>query len=193
MSALKNVRTLTLVAMFVALGIVLRFFSLETEIIRVGLRPVAVMLSGLTLGPVLGGIVALAEDLLGSTLKGYPPFPPITLINLLYGILPPLLLPFLTRLYQRLPFKNMLPLYFLAIGLTQLIAGTLLMPAAQNLLLDGGFDFTLYMARFTPRIPQQILHILIYPPVTYTMVKAIARFLKTPDPAKLADYPLINR
>lgn len=178
MKHFTSVRTLVLAGLFVALGVTLQFFSIEMPYLRVGLSPVPTMLAGLTMGPVAGAMVGLTKDITGFIIKPMGSFfPPITIIQMLYGVLPPLLLPLMLRLMKPLCnwLRNELPPYYLAIGLTQFIAGGLLMPAALNILLDGQVTTQLYAARFAMRLPQQVLHIAAYPLVTYLMVHALAR------------------
>lgn len=91
----ENLRALTMAGILAAMGVILQRFSISLPLVRIGIGPVPTIVSGLLLGPVLGGATGLVKDLAGFLLA--PPasgsfFPPITVIQMLYGILPPLLL-----------------------------------------------------------------------------------------------------
>lgn len=176
MSKLKSLRILVLAGLFVALGIVLRLYASIplSESMRIGLRPVAIMLSSITLGPVVGAFVGVTEDLVGATIVygwGINPF--ITGVQLAYGILPGLLLPGMLRLTKN-RFK--VPVYFVVIGLTQFVAGGLLLPVAL-LIMAGSLSLSGWVSLFALRLPLQALHIVIYPPVTYLMAEATQKAL----------------
>lgn len=194
----KNTRALVMVGLFAALGVVLQGFSFfVTPFMRIGIGPIPAIISGLLLGPVFGGITGLLKDVAGFFLA--PPasggfFPPVTLIQMLYGILPPLLLLVVRRpidwLWGRvvavdeissrprrwlagLPAR--LVTCVLVVAATQFVTGGLLMPAALNLLYDGGITWSFWLARFTARIPQQVVFFIAYPFITYVLIEALER------------------
>ena len=175
MSQFKSVRHLVLAALFVALGVVLQIYSIKTPIARIGLSPIPIMLSGLFLGPVTGGIVGLAKDLIGVLIDGNAPFPWITLVQIMYGVLPALFLRPLLKVFQG---KFQAAAYFLGIALIQLINGTFLNTAALTLLLDGQITMPFFLARLGMRLPGQVIHIILYPVVTYVLVMALAKALQ---------------
>ncbi len=171
MSRLKHLRTLVLAGLFVALGIVLTVFSIQLPYARVGLGPVPTMLAGLLLGPWVGAAVGFVKDIVAFVINPQGTFfPPITVVQMLYGILPPLLLQLGSKLLGRLTqaLKTQLPAFFFAIGLTQVVNGVLLMPAVLSFLLGNN-----YWHWFTIRLPQQGIHIAIYPVITYILVQAL--------------------
>src|SRR5690554_1181188 len=132
------------------------------------------MLSSITLGPIVGAFVGVTEDFVGATIVyggGINPF--ITCVQLAYGILPGVLLPGMLRLTKN-RFK--VPVYFLVIGLTQFVAGGLLLPVAL-LIMAGSLSLTGWASMFALRLPLQALHILIYPPVTQLMAEATQKAL----------------
>src|SRR5690606_6830058 len=89
-----NLRAMVLSGLLAAMGIVLQYFSITMPLMRIGISPVPIMVAGLVLGPVYGGITGLVKDTVGFLVAGQGSFfPPITVIQMLYGILPPLLLP----------------------------------------------------------------------------------------------------
>lgn len=197
LSSDQNLRALIFTGLLAALGIVLQRFSITMPLMRIGISPVPTVVSGLLLGPVFGGITGLLKDLVGFLVAppasgGY--FPPITIIQMLYGILPPLLLPIFRgpvdwlwgRLVSAKEINNprnrwlagipaRLITCSLVVALTQFINGGLLMPAALNLLMDGQVTWSLWLARFTTRIPQQVAYLIGYPLLTYVIVEALEK------------------
>lgn len=196
-STASQLRSMILSGLFAALGIVLQVFSVSAPLIRVGISPIPTIVAGLLLGPAYGAGTGLLKDVVGFMVA--PPasgsfFPPITIIQMLYGILPPLLLLLFRRpvdwIWGRVIPKDDkrdkgarwlsglsagLATCFLVVGLTQLICGGLLMPAALSLLYDGKLTQSLWLARFTPRLLQQLLSLVAYPLITYVVLKAFER------------------
>lgn len=196
-SAGDNLRAFILTGLFASLGIVFQRFSISLPLMRIGIGPIPTIVSGMLLGPVFGGITGLLKDVVGFLVA--PPasgsfFPPITIIQMLYGILPPLLLPLFrtpvdwiwgrlvdTDAIQRrgarwlsgLPAR--LVTCCLVVAVTQFINGGLLMPAALNLLYDGKITWSLWLVRFTTRIPQQAAFLIGYPLITYVIIEALQR------------------
>lgn len=92
-------RKITMAALFAALSIVLtRYFSILIPLqgvpsLSLELGGVPVMISGILLGPVTGGVVGLASDLLGFLInsRGGPYHPGFTLNAILTGMLPGIL------------------------------------------------------------------------------------------------------
>lgn len=194
----KNLRPMIMVSMFAAMGIVLQAFSINMPLMRIGISPIPTIVSGIILGPFFGGLTGLLKDVVGFIVA--PPagggsfFPPITIIQMLYGILPPLLIPIFrgpvdwvwSRIFKidsierpRLRWLAGLParlvVCYLVVAITQFINGGLLMPAALNLLFDGQITWALWLSRFTVRIPQQVSFLLGYPALTYAIVEAMDR------------------
>jgi ECF transporter S component (folate family) len=193
----ENLRAMVMVGLFVAMGIVLQVFSIQMPLMRIGISPIPTIVSGILLGPIFGGITGLLKDVVGFIVA--PPasgsfFPPITIIQMLYGILPPLLLPVFRgpvdwvwkrlvrvdtinnpglRWLAGLPAR--LVVCYLVVVVTQFINGGLLMPAALNLLIDGQITMALWLARFSTRIPQQVIFLIGYPAITYAVVEALDR------------------
>jgi len=75
-------------ALMIAISVILsRFFSLQTEILRLSLGYIPIIITGILLGPVAGGIVGVAADFLGTTFfSAYAWFPPLALTPLFIGI-----------------------------------------------------------------------------------------------------------
>lgn len=196
-SRLGNLQALVLAGLLAALGIVFQAFSITMPLMRIGIGPIPTIISGMLLGPIFGGITGLLKDVVGFLVA--PPasgsfFPPITIIQMLYGILPPLLLPVFrtpvdwvwgrlvhTEGIQRRGLRWLAGLparlvtCYLVVATTQFINGGLLMPAALNLLFDGQVTKSLWLARFTARIPQQVALLVGYPVITYAIIEALDR------------------
>lgn len=86
---LKSVRTITLMAMFAAIAIILGMFSLNFgDYIRIGFSSIPNGLIAYMFGPTVGGIFAGVLDVLKFIVKPTGTFfPPLTLVTILAGIL----------------------------------------------------------------------------------------------------------
>ena len=86
---LKSVRTITLMAMFAAIAVILGYFSIDVgEYIRIGFSSIPNGLISYMFGPTVGGIFAGALDVLKFIVKPTGTFyPPLTLVTMLAGIL----------------------------------------------------------------------------------------------------------
>ena len=84
-----STRNLVMMAALVAIQIILaRFFSIQTDTLRVSFESIPVILAGMWLGPLCGAIVAVVADILGTIIQGYGAwFPPLVLGPLSLGIL----------------------------------------------------------------------------------------------------------
>ena len=82
-------RNLTLMAALIAIQIILaRFFSIQTDTLRLSFEIIPVILAGMWMGPLCGAIVAVTADILGTIIQGYGAwFPPLVLGPLSTGIL----------------------------------------------------------------------------------------------------------
>ena len=76
-------------AALIAIQIILaRFFSIQTDTLRLSFEIIPVILAGMWMGPVCGAIVAVTADILGTIIQGYGAwFPPLVLGPLSTGIL----------------------------------------------------------------------------------------------------------
>lgn len=194
-------RKIVLVGLFVALGIVLQVYSIQLPIARIGFSPVPTIIAGIILGPVFGAITGLLKDVVGFIIA--PPAsgagfsPHIAFIQMMYGVWPFFFLAIFKRpvdLVWGLALKGLnaretnnrvvmwlrgipsrLVVCYLTVAATQFVNGGLLMPAALNLLIDGRITYALWLARFTTRIPQQVVFLIAYPAVTYAVVEAFSR------------------
>lgn len=83
-----DVRSWMIMAQMIALSIVFsRFLSLQTDILRLSLGYIPIILAGALFGPVAGGIVGVAADFLGTTFfSAYTWFAPLALTPLFIGV-----------------------------------------------------------------------------------------------------------
>ncbi|MBE6546985.1 MAG: folate family ECF transporter S component [Ruminococcaceae bacterium] len=77
---LKNVRTLTLIAMLTAMSVVIgifckSFLNFGGGLFRITFENLPIILTGFLFGPILGGVVGIASDMISYLLSGqmYPP------------------------------------------------------------------------------------------------------------------------
>ncbi len=86
---LKSVRTVTTLAMFAAIAIVLGAFSIEvSSYVRIGFSSIPNGLAAYLFGPAVGGIFSGVLDILKYLIKPTGAFyPPMTLVTVLAGVL----------------------------------------------------------------------------------------------------------
>ena len=91
---LKNVRTLTLVAMLTAMSVVIGIFcksylNFGGGLFRITFENLPIILTGMLFGPLLGGAVGIASDLVSYLLSGqmYPPNLIVTLGAAAIGVI----------------------------------------------------------------------------------------------------------
>jgi len=90
---IRGIRLLTITAMMTALSIVIgifckSFLNFGGGLFRITFENIPIILTGITLGPVLGGVVGLASDLVSYMLSGqaYPPNLIVTLGATMVGV-----------------------------------------------------------------------------------------------------------
>ncbi len=129
----RHTYRLALGALFAALSFLIGLLAKTLQggsPLRVTLEGLPVVLAGITLGPVVGGLVGVAADLLSCLLAGQAPLPLISVGAFALGLVPGLLsLP--CRWRQELPYR-FLPLLFYD-GLAHLAGSVLLKSAALAL------------------------------------------------------------
>jgi ECF transporter S component (folate family) len=63
---MKNTRILVFVGLFISIDVILtRFLAFQTPIIRISFGFLPIALSGIMFGPIIGGITAMASDIIG--------------------------------------------------------------------------------------------------------------------------------
>ena len=83
---MKNLDTLVLTALFIALGIVLGQFSVQiTQDVKVGISFIATQLTATLFGPVVGGIMGGVADILKFIIKPTGAFSILWTLNAIVG------------------------------------------------------------------------------------------------------------
>lgn len=150
---MNKTRSLVFIAILIAIEVILtRFFAIETPIVRIGFGFIAISLSSMLFGPLVGGITAALADVLGMMIfpKGAF-FPGFTLSAFLGGIT------YGVFLYNR-------PKSWLNIILS-VITITLFINLGLNTLWIAMMTGKAYIVLLVPRIIKEIIllpiHILI--------------------------------
>lgn len=159
----EQTRLLVLAGLFIALGLILPFFTAQVPTIGRALLPmhIPVLLSGFVLGPHVGFLVGLITPLLRSVLFGTPPLFPtavaMTFELAAYGVLAGFF-------YGLLPQKR--GSIFLAL-IGAMLGGRIIWGAATLVLLGlGGFSWQAFVAgAFANAVPGIILQLVLIPPI----------------------------
>lgn len=160
---LKSVRTITLMAMFAAIAIILGMFSIEIgSFVRIGFSAVPNGLVGYLLGPTVGGIFAGTLDVLKYIIKPTGAFfPPMTLVTMLNGVL-----------YGVFYYKK-------NITLPRVLAAKFIVMFICNVILNTLCLSILYGEGFLALLPARVLKNLIMWPIDsiifYTITNALER------------------
>lgn len=168
----KSLYKFILAAMFLALAMVLPFFTGQIPQIGKMLCPmhIPVLLCGFFCGPALGAMVGVIAPLLRSVLFAFPPLMPNAVVMAFelaaYG--------FMTGfLYKLLPKKN---IYVYVTLIVSMLAGRVVYGAVSAMLmLLGKTDFgwaAFFAGAFINAIPGIILHIILIP----MLVMALKRY-----------------
>ena len=83
-----SLKVLSVSALLCALSIVLgKYLAINvTDSIRLSFENLPILMAGLFFGPVIGGVVGLAADLIGCMLVGYAPIPLVTVGAVIIGV-----------------------------------------------------------------------------------------------------------
>ena len=160
---LKSVRTITLMAMFAAIAIILGMFSIEIgNFIRIGFSSIPNGLVSYLLGPTVGGIFAGTLDVLKYIIKPTGAFfLPLTLVTILAGIL-----------YGVMYYKK-------SITLPRVLVTKFIVMLICNVILNTLCLAVLYGEGFLVLLPARALKNLIMWPIDsvifYTITKALER------------------
>ena len=168
----SNTVNLVLAALFLALGIILPFFTGQIPTIGSMLLPmhIPVLIRGFVCGWQYGLAVGFIVPLLRSMMFGMPPMPtvavPMAFELAVYGMMTGLL-------YKKLP-KNTVNIYVSLIG--AMIGGRLVWGVIRLLMLgvvQTPFSFSMFIAgAVTTAIPGIILQIILIPLIVIALRKA---------------------
>ena len=164
----QYVLNLVLSAMFLALGIVLPFFTGQIPQVGGMLLPMhlPVLLCGLICGWQYGGVVGFVLPLMRSAMFGMPPF--LTAVAMAfelaaYGLGAGLL-------YRLLPHR-IAGVYGALVG--AMLIGRVSFGIAMFLLLGGSYTWEAFVSgAFVTALPGIILHLLLIPPIVLALQKA---------------------
>ena len=179
----KNIKDLTMAAMFLALGLILPFFTGQIQVIGTMLLPmhIPVLLCGLICGWKYGGIVGFVVPLLRGVLFGMPIFYPTGIAMafelMTYGIV-------IALLYKMSPWKCVRALYRSLIG--AMLIGRVVWGISMIFLLGlNNFTWQAFLSgAFTGSVPGIILQLVLIPAIMIALDKVgIVRFSR-PETAK---------
>jgi len=159
---LKNLKTLVMASMLLAIAVVLGFYRLQlTEYLRIGFDFIAKELTGMFFGPAVGCIVAGLCDILAYIVKpvgGY--FPGFTISAMLAGVI-----------YGAVLYKQ-------PVSLKRIIAANSMVTVLVNLLLNTFWLSIMYGNAFFALLPARAVKQLITLPVEVAMFYAVAKMLR---------------
>jgi ECF transporter S component (folate family) len=158
---LKNLKTLVMASMLLAIAVVLGFYTLQlTEFIKIGFAYIANELAGMMFGPVVGSLIGGLADVLKYLVNPTGPFFPGFTISgflggLIYGIV----------------------LYKKPLSIKRVIVANALVTVLINLLLNTYWLTLLYGNAFMALFPARIIKQLVMLPIEVILFYAVARVL----------------
>ena len=175
----ERIKKLVLGAFFIALGIVLPFFTGQIPQVGSALLPmhIPVLLSGIICGPQVGILVGFITPLLRSVTFGMPPMFPVAIAMAFelatYAVV-------IGLVYQKLEGKKF-QIYISLI--TSMIAGRIAWGLAMFVLMGmagGKFTFVIFIGgTITGAIPGIILQLVCIPTVIYALKRTkVIKFAK---------------
>lgn len=158
---LKNLKSLAMIAMLLAIAVVLGFYTLQlTESIKIGFAYIANELTGMMFGPVAGCIMGALADVLKYMVNPTGPFfPGFTISGFLGGMI------YGFVLYQK------------PLSVKRIIAANTLVTVFVNLILNTYWVSLLYGNAFIVLLPARIIKQIIMLPIEVALFYAVARVL----------------
>lgn len=158
---LKDLRSLAITAMLLAIAVVLGFYTLQlTEYIKIGFAYIANELTGMLFGPVVGCIMGGLADIVKYLVHPTGPFfPGFTISGILGGLIYGLVL------YQR------------PLSIKRVILANSLVTVLVNLLLNTYWLTVLYGDAFAALFPVRLVKQLIMLPIEVILFYTVARVL----------------
>ena len=159
MSKLRNIHVVTIAAMLTAAGVILGFFKIPiTNLIEIRFQSIPVALSGMLLGPYVGGVVGILTDVLSYLVKPTGAFfPGFTISSMATGVI------FGLFLYRR-PFS-----------IRRVALAEVVVTAAVNILLNSLWlailYHTPYLVSLTTRLPKELIML----PINVVLIAAVAK------------------
>lgn len=160
---LKSVNTLVITALFIAIGIVLGYFSIQiTPTMKVGVSFVATQMTATLFGPVVGGIMGGVADILKFIIKPTGGFSILWTLNAIVGPV----------IYGMMLYKKKLTLW-------RIMWSKTVVAIVVNLFLGSLWSSVLYGAAFWALIPgkllQQVIQVPIQSIIFWILVKALQK------------------
>ena len=158
---LKNVRSLAVTAMLLAVAVVLGFYTLQlTEYIKIGFAYIANELTGMMFGPVVGALMGGLADVLKYIVNPTGPFfPGFTISGVLGGLI------YGCVLYKR------------PLSIKRIILANVLVMVLVNILLNTYWLTLLYGSAYMALLPARILKQAIMLPIEVALFYAVAKIL----------------
>ena len=160
---LKNLRTLVMTALFIAIAVVLGFFSVQlTENLKFGFSFIANELTAMMFGPVVGGVMAGIADIIKYLLKPTGPFFFGFTFNAILGAV----------IYGMMLYKK-------PISFKRILASKVVVAVVVNAFLNTYWLSILYGNAFFAILPLRLLKQIITVPLQalllYTVVEVLEK------------------
>ena len=158
---LKNLKTLVMASMLLAIAVVLGFYTLQlTEFIKIGFAYIANELAGMMFGPVVGSLIGALADVLKYLVNPTGPFfPGFTISGFLGGLI-----------YGMILYKKPL-------SIKRVIVANTLVTVFVNLLVNTYWLTLLYGNAFMALLPARIVKQIIMLPIEVILFYGVARVL----------------
>ena len=160
---MKNLNTLVLTALFIALGIVLGQFSIQvTQDVKVGVSFIATQLTATLFGPVVGGIMGGVADILKFIIKPTGAFSILWTLNAIVGPI----------IYGMMLYKKKFTLW-------RVLLSKAVVAVVVNVCMSFAWSAILYGSAFLAVIPvklvQQAIQVPVQSVIFYLFVKALQK------------------
>ena len=158
---LKNLKSMVMAAMLLAIAVVLGFFTLQlTEFIKIGFAYIANEFAGMLFGPVVGSLIGALADILKYMVKPTGPFFPGFTISGFFGGL----------IYGMVLYKKPL-------SVKRVIAANMLVTILVNLLLNTYWLTLLYGNAYMALLPGRVIKQIVMLPIEVILFYAVAKVL----------------
>ena len=151
----KKIKKIAILSILMALGVVLKFFSIGTGDFRISFWDIPLFMAGVIAGPIYGGIVALGADLIyGLCFSTYPFSFIMMFTTIIWGVAGGIFK------YLKINKLTLIPLFLVVLGTS--ITSTVI--NSIYLILYYGFESMLL------KLPLRLLVLVIKWPITTMLV-----------------------
>ena len=158
---LKNLRTIVVTALLIAIAVVLGFFSVQlTENLKIGFSFIANELTAMLFGPVVGGIMGGVADIIKYLLKPTGPFFFGFTFNAILGAV----------IYGVMLYKK-------PISFKRILASKIVVAIVVNVFLNTYWLSMLYGNAFMAILPPRLIKQIIMVPIQSIMLYAVGEVL----------------